>query len=42
MKFPVAAFVEAPKTTEVLALTATLKGLAGFDVTPVGSALSAT
>jgi hypothetical protein len=42
MKFPVAAFAEAPKTTEVLAPAATLKGLAGFEVTPAGSALSDT
>ncbi|OLB35047.1 MAG: hypothetical protein AUH11_16320 [Acidobacteria bacterium 13_2_20CM_57_17] len=42
VKFPVVAFVEAPKTTGVLAPTVTLKGLAGFEVTPEGSALSVT
>ena len=42
VKFPVAAFAAAPKTTGVLAPTVTLKGLAGFEVTPVGSALSVT
>jgi hypothetical protein len=42
MKFPVAAFAEAPKMTGVPAPAATLKGLAGFEVTPAGSALSDT
>ncbi len=42
VKFPVRAFTAAPKTTEVLEPTATLKGLAGFEVTPEGSALKVT
>jgi len=42
VKFPVAAFAVAPKTTEVLAPAATLKGLAGFEATPEGSALRVT
>jgi hypothetical protein len=42
VKFPVAAFAAAPKTTEMLEPAATLKGLAGFEVTPEGSALSVT
>jgi hypothetical protein len=42
VKSPVVAFAEAPKTTGVLAPAATLKGLAGFEVTPAGSALSVT
>ena len=42
VKFPSAALVEAPIITEVLAPAATLKGLAGLDVTPAGSAMSDT
>jgi hypothetical protein len=42
VKFPVAALAEAAKTTGVLAPEATLKGLDGLEVTPEGSALSAT
>ena len=42
VKFPVVALAEAPKIREVLAPTATVKGLAGFEVTPEGSALSVT
>ena len=42
VKFPVVAFAEAPKTTGVFAPAVTLKGLAGFEVTPAGSALSVT
>jgi len=42
VKLPITAVEEAPKTTEVLAPAATLKGLAGFAVTPVGRELSAT
>jgi len=39
---PVGAFAATPKTTAVLAPAATVKGLAGFEVTPAGSALSVT
>jgi len=42
VKFPVVALAEAPKITEVLAPAATVKGLAGFEVTPVGIAVSVT
>ena len=42
VKFPVGAFAEAPKMTEVLEPAATLKGLWGFEVTPTGRALSVT
>jgi hypothetical protein len=42
VKFPVAALAEAPKTTEVLAPAATVKGLTGFEVTPEGRVLSVT
>jgi hypothetical protein len=42
MKFPAAALAEAPKITEAFAPAATVKGLAGFEVTPLGSALSVT
>jgi len=38
----VGAFAATPKTTAVLAPAATVKGLAGFEVTPAGSALSVT
>jgi len=41
-KFPVAAFAAAPNTTGVLAPEANVNGLAGFDVTPFGSALNVT
>jgi len=42
VKFPVVAVEEASKTIEVFAPAATLKGLAGLEVTPAGRALSAT
>ena len=42
VKFPVVALAEAPKIREVLAPAATVKGLAGFEVTPVGIAVSVT
>jgi hypothetical protein len=42
MKLPVATLEEAPKTTEVLAPAATVKGLGGFEVTPAGRELRAT
>ena len=42
VKFPVVALAEAPKTTGVLAPAVTLKGLAGFEVTPAGRVLNAT
>jgi hypothetical protein len=42
VKFPAVALAEAPKTMEALAPAATVKGLAGFEVTPDGRALSAT
>ena len=42
VKLPVAAFAATPKTTETLAPAAMLNGLAGFDVTPAGRALSVT
>src|SRR5713101_3830636 len=37
VKLPVGAFAAAPNTTAVLVPDATLKGLAGFEVTPLGS-----
>ncbi|PYT53123.1 MAG: hypothetical protein DMG43_09855 [Acidobacteria bacterium] len=42
MNVPVEAFAAALKTTAVLAPAATVKGLAGFELTPAGSALSVT
>src|SRR6266851_5353431 len=42
VKFPVAAFGAAPKTTEMLEPATTLKGLAGLEMTPVGRPVSVT
>jgi len=42
VKFPVVALEEALNNRDVLAPAATLKGLAGFEVTPAGRELSAT
>jgi len=39
---PVGAFAATPKTTAVLAPAATVKGLAGLELTLAGSALSVT